>query len=174
MCDLVRRATKAVDGLVRAHGHELILSCPKDLSVMVDADPVRIEQVLNNLLTNSIKYTPSGGTIRVTVTPAESQVEIRVRDTGVGMTPELLPKVFDLFTQADRSLDRSQGGMGIGLTLVRSLLEMHGGTIMLAATAQATGASSASRFRGSWPRHPPRRRIGPLRSATPPLAGACC
>ena len=95
----------------------------------MDADPARLEQVVGNLLNNAAKYTDPGGRIWVTAAETGGQAEIRVRDTGVGLSPELLPRVFDLFTQAERTLDRSQGGLGIGLTLVKSLVEMHGGAV---------------------------------------------
>src|SRR6185369_17546131 len=92
-------------------------------------------QVVGNLLNNAAKYTEDGGTIRLTVETGSAgngdhpDVVIRVRDTGVGIPPEMLPKVFELFTQAERTLDRAQGGLGIGLALVRRLVEMHGGTV---------------------------------------------
>jgi CheY-like chemotaxis protein len=103
------------------------------------ADPVRLEQVLVNLLSNAAKYTRPGGAIALLVEEA-GEVVIRVRDNGIGIPADVLPAVFDLFVQADHTLDRAQGGLGIGLTLAKKLVEMHGGTI---------GASSAGRDQGS-------------------------
>ncbi len=147
--DLVKLATAAiaiVEPSARQQQHQVTLKVAAP-SVLISADSVRIEQVLNNLLTNAIKYTPRGGVISVSVEPAGDQALLRVRDNGVGMSPELLPRVFDLFTQADRSLDRSQGGMGIGLTLVRTLVELHGGTV----TASSEGLGRGSEFVVSLP-----------------------
>jgi len=106
--------------------------------VWIDADATRIEQVVNNLLTNALKYTPAGGRIDVRVGSDGDQAMLEVCDTGVGIPPALLPKIFDLFVQAERTLDRRAGGLGIGLTLVRRLVELHGGTV--AATSSAAGS----------------------------------
>ena len=97
--------------------------------IYLSADPIRLTQIVANLLNNSAKYTKPGGHIWLTAEREGSEVLIRVRDTGIGIPEDMLPKVFDLFTQVDRMLHRSQGGLGIGLTLVKSLVEMHGGTI---------------------------------------------
>ncbi len=103
--------------------------------VWVDADATRIEQVVNNLLTNALKYTPASGRIDVRVGGDGDQAQLEVRDTGVGIPPALLPKIFDLFVQAERTLDRRAGGLGIGLTLVRRLVELHGGSVSVASSA---------------------------------------
>jgi PAS domain S-box-containing protein len=97
--------------------------------VLVEGDATRLAQVFANLLNNAAKYTNEGGRVTVTVERAGGEVVVRVRDTGIGIPAELLPRVFDLFTQGDRSLARSEGGLGIGLTLVRRLVEMHGGRV---------------------------------------------
>jgi anti-sigma regulatory factor (Ser/Thr protein kinase) len=94
------------------------------------SDAGRLEQVVVNLLTNAAKYTDSGGSVWLTLQQEGEEAVLRVRDTGVGIAPEVLPRIFDLFTQAERSLDRSQGGLGIGLALVQRLVEMHGGTVV--------------------------------------------
>jgi CheY-like chemotaxis protein len=96
---------------------------------MIEGDLTRLAQVISNLLNNAAKYTDDGGHIRLDAALAGSMVAIRVRDTGLGVAPNLLPHVFDLFTQADRTLDRAEGGLGIGLTLVKRLVEMHGGQV---------------------------------------------
>src|SRR5690606_29236212 len=102
----------------------------------------RLVQVIENLLNNASKYTESGGRIELRVEQQPDEVIIAVEDTGVGIEPELLPSVFELFTQSSRSLDRAQGGLGIGLTLVQSLVEMHGGTV----TARSEGPGMGSTF----------------------------
>jgi PAS domain S-box-containing protein len=135
----LRQVTVAVSGilevavetalpLIEQRRHELTVSLPSE-PVWLNADAARLEQVVVNLLTNAAKYTDEGGHIWLTVHPEGRDCVIRVRDTGVGITSELLPCIFELFTQAERSLDRSQGGLGIGLALVQRLTELHGGTV---------------------------------------------
>ena len=114
--------------LHRQAQHELSVSLPPE-PIWSDADPTRLEQVVVNLLNNAAKYTDEGGRISLAVQREEDEAVLRVRDTGVGIAPDLLPRIFDLFTQAERSLDRSQGGLGIGLTVVQKLVEMHGGRV---------------------------------------------
>jgi PAS domain S-box-containing protein len=155
MNGIVERAVETARPLMDQHKHELTVSLPPQ-PIWVNADAARLEQVVINLLTNAAKYTGEGGHIWLTVqqesgvrdqesgirdqgtspltpdscplTPGEWCV-LRVRDTGVGISPEFLPRIFELFTQAERSLDRSQGGLGIGLALVHRLVEMHGGRV---------------------------------------------
>jgi PAS domain S-box-containing protein len=125
---IVDRAVESVRPLIDQHKHELTVTLsPQPIWLYVDA--ARLEQVLVNLLNNAAKYTEEGGHIWLTVQQEEAACALRVRDTGIGIAPELLPRVFDLFTQAARSLARSQGGLGIGLCLVHRLVEMHGGTV---------------------------------------------
>jgi signal transduction histidine kinase len=100
----------------------------KTLGVLT-ADPIRLAQVLLNLLNNAAKYTEQGGRIWLTAEREGEQVVLRVKDTGIGIPQDMLPRLFEMFTQVDDSLERSQGGLGIGLTLVRSLVELHGGTV---------------------------------------------
>ena len=111
-------------------------------SVWVDGDPERLEQVLTNIVTNAVKYTPPGGRIRVSLCADGGDAVLSVEDSGLGISPRLLPFIFDLYVQADRTLDRAQGGLGIGLTLVRRLVDLHGGTIM----ASSEGEGQGSRF----------------------------
>ena len=111
------------------------------------ADPTRLEQILCNLLNNAAKYTDPGGRISLVAERSPGEVTIRVRDSGVGIEPEMLPKIFDLFTQIEDRRSRAQGGLGIGLSLVRSLVELHGGTISAQSEARAGGASSSSACR---------------------------
>ena len=117
------------------------LRCPQE-PVPLEADAARLEQVLANLLNNAAKYTEPGGRIELEAGREGDEAFVRVRDTGIGIAPELLPRVFDLFTQAERSLDRSQGGLGIGLTLVRRLVELHGGSV----AASSAGVGRGSEF----------------------------
>jgi PAS domain S-box-containing protein len=125
---VVENAMATVRPLIDQRKHELTVSLPSQ-PIWVHADAARLEQVVVNLLTNAAKYTDQGGHIWLDLQQVGEEAVVRVRDTGVGIAPETLPRVFDLFTQADRSLDRSQGGLGIGLALVQRLVEMHGGTV---------------------------------------------
>ncbi|MBW3539780.1 MAG: response regulator [Planctomycetes bacterium] len=128
--DLAAVVARVIEGsqtLIDARRHTLEVMLPS-LPLPVEADPVRLAQVVWNLLNNAAKYTPQGGRIRVAVEQENGQAVVRVRDSGVGIAPEMLSRVFDLFTQGEHTLDRAEGGLGIGLTLVRRLTEMHGGT----------------------------------------------
>ena len=127
--------------LIESRHHQLTVTYPPE-SIQVYADPVRLAQVLMNLLNNAAKYTQEGGDIWLTAEVEGEMVQVRVRDTGVGIPQDLLPKVFDLFTQIDRTLDRSEGGLGIGLTLVRRLVEMHGGDVQ----AYSAGSDRGTEF----------------------------
>jgi CheY-like chemotaxis protein len=112
----------------------------------VHADETRIEQIVTNLIGNALKFTPKGGRIDVSVTTEGRDGVLCVRDNGIGMASELLPKIFDLFVQADRSIDRPLGGLGLGLTLVRRLTEMHGGAVAVASDGPGHGASFTIRL----------------------------
>ena len=138
---VVSRAVETVQPLIEAKQHKLEVDLPTQ-PVWLEADPVRLAQVLSNLLTNAAKYTDQGGRIWLRGALDGGEVVVQVRDNGIGITAELLPSVFDLFTQADRSLDRSQGGLGVGLTLCRHLVEMHGGSIR----ASSAGPGQGSEF----------------------------
>ncbi len=131
--------------LIEARRHTFETTLPDD-SLRIVGDPTRLSQVVLNLLNNAAKYTPEGGHIRLTVEKERGDVVIRVRDTGIGIPADLLPKVFDLFIQGDRSLDRSQGGLGIGLTLVRQLVQMHSGSIQAHSEGPGRGAEFVVRL----------------------------
>jgi signal transduction histidine kinase/ActR/RegA family two-component response regulator len=138
---VVARAVEISRPLIDARRHDLTITLPPD-PVRLDADAIRLAQVVANLLNNAAKYSMEGGHIFLTVERDRGEAVVRVRDTGVGIPAEMLQQVFDLFTQVDRSEDRSQGGLGIGLTLVKSLVEMHGGSV----TAHSDGPGRGSEF----------------------------
>src|SRR3984893_8553122 len=135
---VVENAVATVRALIDQRKHELTVSLPTQ-AIWLYADATRLEQVVVNLLTNAAKYTDQGGHIWLTLQQEGEEALLRVRDTGVGIAPEVLPRIFDLFTQAERSLDRSQGGLGIGLALVQRLVEMH----------RRTGEASSALGQGS-------------------------
>ncbi len=143
-CEAGEIVRRAVDGLLHAvaeRGHRLSLSI-RPGPIWIEADPGRIEQVVVNLVINAAKYTDPGGRIDVSVVLEGAEMVLRVRDSGIGISPELLPHVFELFTQEDRSLVRSQGGLGIGLTIVQRLVKLHGGTV----EARSRGLGLGSEF----------------------------
>lgn len=141
----VAHAVETVRPLIEARKHEIQISLPPE-PVRLEADPTRLEQVLVNLLDNAAKYTEPGGRIWLGAERVGTEAVLWVRDSGVGIPPELLPRVFDLFAQGDRSLDRSQGGLGIGLTMVRSLVEMHGGSVEAHSAGPGQGSELVVRF----------------------------
>jgi signal transduction histidine kinase/CheY-like chemotaxis protein len=141
LAGVVARAVETARPAVEAHGLQLSVGLPPE-RLQVEADPVRLAQVLANLLNNAAKYTPEGGRIWLTASREDGAAVLSVRDTGIGISADLLPHVFDLFTQGERALDRAQGGLGIGLTLVRSLVELHGGSVQ----AFSEGPGQGSEF----------------------------
>jgi len=148
--DLARILQRAVESsrfLIDANRHQLEVILPPEPVTLV-ADEIRLIQVFANLLTNAAKYTKPGGQIRVVGRVIEGQVEVQVQDTGIGIAPEMLNDVFNLFMQVERSLDRVYGGLGVGLALVRQLVEMHGGTV----TAASDGCDRGSTFTVRLPR----------------------
>ena len=143
----VRQAIEAIGPEVAARGHQVSLETPPG-PLWVEADPVRVAQMLGNLLGNACKYTPNGGRIAVGVSERAGVVEIRVADNGIGVDPDKLPQLFELFHQVGTTLDRSQGGLGIGLALVKRLAELHGGTVR----AESAGRGHGAAFTLSLPR----------------------
>jgi signal transduction histidine kinase/DNA-binding response OmpR family regulator len=141
LTDAVNHAVEASQPLIQERNHRLSVVLPAR-SVWIDGDKARIMQVITNLLNNAAKYTEDGGQIQVALRMEGSSASVSVRDSGLGIPPDLLQSVFDLFTQVDQSLDRSSGGLGIGLTLVRRLVEMHGGTV----SAESPGVGRGSTF----------------------------
>ncbi len=144
---LLGRSRESGQPLIEARNQHMEVKLP-DETVYVEGDLIRLNQVIGNLLNNASKYTSEGGTISVVAHATEREVEISVTDDGAGISPDMLPRVFDLFTQADATLDRSLGGLGIGLALVRRLVELHGGTV----EAHSEGTGHGSRFTVRLPR----------------------
>jgi signal transduction histidine kinase/ActR/RegA family two-component response regulator len=152
VAQVVADAVEQVTPLVEARRHRLAVRLP-DRAALVDADSKRLVQVLTNLLNNAVKYTPEGGQLRLDVEVGDAadtggEVRIVVADNGIGMAHELVERAFDLFAQAERSADRASGGLGLGLALVKSLVELHGGTV----SCDSAGPGLGSRFVVSLPR----------------------
>lgn len=139
LATVVAQAMDMARSLIEAKGHHIELHLPA-VPVWLRGDPVRLAQILLNLLDNAAKYTPEGGRIELSAEVAGPSIEIRLRDNGIGIPDDLLPRVFDLFQQNERSLDRAQGGLGIGLTLVKRLVELHGGEISVASDGAGLGS----------------------------------
>jgi two-component system CheB/CheR fusion protein len=137
----ISRSVETVRPILEAHRHQFSVELPSE-PLLVQADLTRLSQALGNLLNNAAKFTPDGGAITLTARRTGSMLEVSVRDNGIGIAPDMLPRIFDLFTQVDATPGRSQGGLGIGLTLVRTLVEMHGGTV----EARSAGAGQGSEF----------------------------
>jgi CheY-like chemotaxis protein/nitrogen-specific signal transduction histidine kinase len=128
LIEVIHAAVEASRPIIEQRNHELTLTLSEQC-IYVDADRVRLTQVVANLLNNAAKYSPNGGHIWLNVEQAGDSVVVRVRDTGIGIAAENLPRLFDLFYQVDRSFNRAEGGLGLGLTLVQRLVEMHGGKV---------------------------------------------
>lgn len=138
---VVNQAIETSRPVIDAQGHELTVSLLPE-PVWLEADPVRLAQVLSNLLHNAAKYSERGGRISVSAERGPGEVVLRIKDTGIGIAAEMLPRIFEPFTQAERARGRSQGGLGLGLTLVRSLVDLHGGGV----TAHSDGPGKGSEF----------------------------
>ncbi|HEV8256650.1 MAG TPA: MASE1 domain-containing protein [Casimicrobiaceae bacterium] len=165
MSRVVARTLASCRPLIDAHKHVVELQLA-DEELPVDADSTRLSQVVLNLISNAVKYTPEGGRITIAVSREDGVAVLRVHDTGIGIAPELLPKVFDLFVQGDRSLDRTEGGLGIGLTLVRRLVEMHGGSVFASSGGHGEGSEFVVRLPLALGRGVAR---GPAKEVLPPL-----
>ena len=141
VASIIASAIETAGPVIEGWGHRLAVSLP-EYSLVIDADASRLAQVVSNLLNNAAKYTPPGGTIEVQVERVGGEAVVSVRDSGIGIPPEMLDRIFDLFAQVDRSMERSSAGLGIGLTIVRRLVEMHGGTV----AARSPGVDGGSEF----------------------------
>jgi signal transduction histidine kinase len=161
--EVASRCMNELDLAALAASHGLDLKIETE-PVTVDGDPVRLEQVICNLVQNAIKYTPRGGSLTLSVHPEDGEGVVRVCDTGVGISPEMLPHIFEPFTQVESSRSRSEGGLGLGLPLVRGLVELHGGRV----EAKSDGPGQGSEFIVRFPLRQRRRSTG--RSGTWPAA----
>lgn len=141
VAELVQRTAEGARTLMDERGHSMSVSLP-GAELHLEGDPARLEQALSSLMSNAARYTSPGGTIEIIAERDGEEALIRVRDNGIGIAPELLPQVFDLFTQGSRPLDRTQGGLGIGLTLARRIVELHDGEI----EARSAGTGAGSEF----------------------------
>jgi PAS domain S-box-containing protein len=164
MKDIVAEAVDQTRPLIEARRHQVSFDLPAQ-PVWIDGDHTRLVQVTANLLNNAAKYTPEGGEIHVSLVREDEQAVLRVRDNGAGISPELQPELFELFSQGKRTLDRSQGGLGLGLALVKKLVELHGGSV----GAYSEGAGRGSEFTF---RLPLRLKAPDTRSAKPAPADA--
>ncbi len=142
--EVARRTLSSLEVAQKSADHDIAFS-PHSAPLEVEGDPVRLEQVLSNLLFNAIKYTPRGGRIEICLEVADDAARVAVRDNGIGMDAHLLPRVFDLFSQSEQAIDRARGGLGIGLTLVQGLVKLHGGQV--AAHSEGVGRGSTFEVR---------------------------
>jgi two-component system, sensor histidine kinase len=159
---LVERALAAVTATHRTDDRTITVQAEP---VVVYADATRLEQVVTNLVVNALKYTPPGGEIAIAVQRDGAEAVLTVRDSGVGIAPDLLPRIFDLFVQGERSLQRTAGGLGVGLTLVRRLVELHGGRVTAASDGDGRGSTFTVRLPAR--REAERGDPSPMRAATP-------
>ncbi len=160
---VVESAVEACRLRIEAGRHQLTVEWPRE-PVWLEADPMRLEQVITNLLNNAARYTKPGGKITLTVTREGAEAILRVADTGIGIAPEMLSRIFEPFAQLDRSVSRAQGGLGIGLAIVKSLVEMHGGSIQVTSAGPGHGSEFIVRLPAiAEPRDP-----GPAGGAAPP------
>ena len=139
--EVIETAVEASRPIIEAKKHCLRLAMPEE-PIWLDADPTRLTQVITNLLTNAAKYTPDQGSIELAGRRQGGEIVVQVIDTGLGLPHEMLEEVFEMFTQANRTLDRCQGGLGLGLSLVRQMVQLHGGTI----SAESPGLGKGSTF----------------------------
>jgi PAS domain S-box-containing protein len=148
LATIIESVVESVHQLVDERRQTLSMTIPPE-TFWLEADPTRLEQILSNLLHNAVKYTGTGGQISLIAAGEGTDVVIKVRDTGIGIAPEKLPRMFELFAQGDRSLARQEGGLGIGLTLARSLAEMHGGSLSAASEGPGKGSEFTLRLPGA-------------------------
>jgi signal transduction histidine kinase len=140
LTEVLAGAMEASRPLIEAHAHDLVIDVRPTVPVVIDGDPHRLTQIFSNLLSNSAKYTDREGTITVTVECQASEAVVSVRDTGIGIPPDALERVFEMFSQLRPDDARSGGGLGIGLSLVRTLTQLHGGSVSAASDGPGTGS----------------------------------
>ena len=174
MCKVIQRAVEVCQPDIEARGLQFGVDLGPAAPYWIEADVPRLQQVFWNLLKNAIKFTPHGGCVGVRCRPDQTQVVIEVSDSGIGIEPEALPRIFNAFEQAERSITRQFGGLGLGLTISKALVEMHGGTIEARSEGAAQGGDvshpaplgRARRPPGiARPGHAPRGRSGPCASS---------
>ena len=163
--DVIAKGIELASPLIEQRRHTLDVHVPRK-SLLVEGDALRLAQVMSNLLANAAKYTEHGGTITVVAEPVDGDVLVRVADTGIGITPDMLPRVFDLFVQERQTLERSRGGLGLGLAIVRSLVQLHGGTV----SAHSDGAGRGAEFVVRLPSANPAAAAAASASVNPSLA----
>ena len=139
IADVLSKAVEMASFLLEQRGHHLRIDAPRP-GLLWEGDPVRLAQVVSNLLTNAARYTDIGGDIRLSAVREAGEIVLSVKDSGMGISPEMLPRIFDLFVQGKQSADRAEGGLGLGLTLVKNLVALHGGTV--SARSEGTGRGS--------------------------------
>ncbi|HET9888592.1 MAG TPA: PAS domain S-box protein [bacterium] len=145
LSEIVRSALETTRPIIDAHHHRLVISLPSE-SIVLDADPLRLSQAISNLLSNAAKYTPDRGKIELSASLEDEMVMICVEDNGIGIRPEMLPHVFEMFDQGDVSLERGYGGLGVGLTLVKRFVEMHGGSVEVFSEGPQKGSAFVLRI----------------------------
>lgn len=143
--DVLRSAIEASQHNIEAGGHRFVTDIPAD-PIWLDADHTRLAQIVANLLNNAAKYTLPGGTVSLTAAALDGMVEVQVTDTGVGIAPEMQSKIFEIFAQVEDHLGKAQGGLGIGLALVKQLVTLHGGTIEVESAGEGMGSSFTLRL----------------------------
>jgi PAS domain S-box-containing protein len=170
LAPVIAQAIETAQPMIDAQGQELVISLPPE-PIRLEADPIRLAQIVGNLLHNAAKFSGHAGRVWLTAERQGTEVIVRIRDEGMGIRADLLPHIFDLFVQGDRSLERSPGGLGIGLTVVRKLVAMHGGTV----TAASEGPGKGSEFVVCLPGLPGITEPGPARAslASRPLLASC-
>lgn len=143
LADVVRRASATLSAAGRAGRHRLTLELE---DVCVSGDETRLEQIVTNLLSNALRYTPAEGAIRISLAAVDDECVLTIADSGIGISAEMLPRVFDLFVQGERGIEREEGGLGIGLTLVKRLVELHGGSVDVASDGAGRGSTFTIRL----------------------------
>jgi signal transduction histidine kinase len=165
LAQLVRDTIEDHRAAIEGAGIRLVTHLPR-APVVVEGDPTRLAQILGNLLTNSAKFTPRGGTITVRLEEEAAEALLQVCDTGEGIDAEMLPRIFEPFSQADRSLARTNGGLGLGLSVVKGLVELHGGAVAASSAGHGAGTEMTVRL----PRAPGQVSLAPRRAAPPAVA----
>jgi signal transduction histidine kinase len=163
--EVIQSAIETAQPMIDDAKHTFVAALP-DHDVHLDADFTRLAQVFANLINNAAKYTPPGGAIRLMAEADDAELRVTLRDTGIGIAPDKLPHVFDMFNQVDSSMERSHGGLGVGLTLVKNLVELHGGTV----TAQSQGLGHGSTFTVRLPVAPEHAAAAAVEGGTAPAA----